>query len=488
MRRTLIFLFLLFFSTSMFASDLYVGVSEVDITPKLPVALMGQFHLRIAEKINTPLTANVIILESRNGNIGLDTVVFVSCDLVYIPNQVWNQVRNLVSKGLPGFSTDKIILSATHTHTSPVLEDASGENSFHYKLPEKGLTQVGEYREFLVDKIAKAIISAWTSRERGSMSWGLGRAAVPYNRRVVYKDSEAVMYGKADIPKFNNIEGYEDHDVHSLFFWNKADELVGMAVEVACPAQEVEGALEIDADLWHPVRERLKGRFGKGVVVAGLCGAAGDQSPHPIYRKAALDRMRILSKISRVEDIAGRIEDAVSWTYDVVKNDKHHDVVLEHKVRKIELPMRKITVDEYVESMRISNEAEEQIARDPAMSDKVNTKMTWFGAIVKRYEVQKKNPNPQYDTEIHVIRMGDIVVCTNQFELFTDYGIQMQSRSKALQTIVVQLAGAGSYLPTEKAVRGGGYSAVCQSNLVGPEGGVILVEETLQLIDALWDE
>jgi hypothetical protein len=62
--------------------------------------------------------------------------------------------------------------------------------------------------------------------------------------------------------------------------------------------------------------------------------------------------------------------------------------------------------------------------------------MTWFGDVLKRYEKQKVNPD--YETEIHVLRIGDAVICTNQFELFTDYGIRIQARSKALQTFVVQ--------------------------------------------------
>ena len=488
MTRVLIILTAFIFTLNLYSQELYIGTSEVDITPKLPVALGGQFHLRIANEISTPLTANIIALESRNGKNSLDMAIFVSCDLVGIPNQVWNMVRQEVKKRIPGFSVDKIVINATHSHTTPVLNDTSDKAPFIYKIPEKGVTQVAEYRLFLVGKIATGIITAWEKRVEGKMSWGQRRAAIPYNRRVVYKDGEAVMYGTSDTPKFNNIEGYEDHDVHSLFFWNSSDKLLGMAIEVACPAQEVEGDTRIDADYWHPVREKLKKRFGDGVVIAGLIGAAGDQSPHPIYRKKALERMRELSNTSRMEDIAQRIEEAVVWTYKAVEGDKHEDVVLEHEVRSIELPMRIITVDEYLESMRISNEAADQIAKDPAMADKVNTRMTWYGDIVKRYEAQKKNPNPQYDTEIHVIRLGDIVVCTNQFELFTDYGIQMQSRSKALQTIVVQLAGPGTYLPTTKAVRGGGYSAVCQSNAVGPDGGAILVEETLKLINRMWEE
>jgi hypothetical protein len=112
--------------------------------------------------------------------------------------------------------------------------------------------------------------------------------------------------------------------------------------------------------------------------------------------------------------------------------------------------------------------------------------MTWFGDVLKRYEKQKAKPD--YETEIHVLRIGDAVICTNQFELFTDYGIRIQARSKALQTFVVQLAGPGTYLATEKAIRGGGYSAVCQSNIVGSEGGQILVDRTVKLIDEMWAE
>ena len=65
----------------------------------------------------------------------------------------------------------------------------------------------------------------------------------------------------------------------------------------------------------------------------------------------------------------------------------------------------------------------------------------------------------------------------------------MQARSEALQTFVVQLAGSpawGAYLPTSKAVKGGAYSAVIHSSLIGPEGGQVLVDRTVELIDSLW--
>ena len=85
-----------------------------------------------------------------------------------------------------------------------------------------------------------------------------------------------------------------------------------------------------------------------------------------------------------------------------------------------------------------------------------------------------------------MIRLGDVAIATNVFELFTEYGIQMKARSRALQTFVIQLAGPGSYLPTARAAHGGGYSAIVESNRVGPEGGQVLADRTVDLINSLW--
>jgi hypothetical protein len=63
----------------------------------------------------------------------------------------------------------------------------------------------------------------------------------------------------------------------------------------------------------------------------------------------------------------------------------------------------------------------------------------------------------------------------------------MQGRSKAVQTFVLQLTcGSGGYLPTERAVKGGSYSAIVASNLVGPAGGQVLVDRSVALINSLW--
>ena len=56
-----------------------------------------------------------------------------------------------------------------------------------------------------------------------------------------------------------------------------------------------------------------------------------------------------------------------------------------------------------------------------------------------------------------------------------------------MHTFVVQLSGdRAGYLPSERAVRGGGYGALPVNGMVGPEGGRALVEATLREIDNLW--
>jgi len=202
-----------------------------------------------------------------------------------------------------------------------------------------------------------------------------------------------------------------------------------------------------------------------------------------MYRKEADERMRRLRGLTRLEEIARRVVRAVEETYEVIRNDRHTNAPLIHKVVKIPLPVRLVTEAEYAEAKAEVEKAVAEIKKDP----KATTRLNWHGGVVKRFEKQKTNPKPTCEVEIHALRIADVAVCTNRFELFTDFGICIKARSKAVQTIVIQLAGPGSYLPTEKAVRGGHYSAVVQSTLVGPKGGHILVDQTVELINSMWE-
>jgi len=355
-------------SLSISAAELRVGFATADITPTGPVALWGQFHLRISQSNETPLTANVVVLESCAGDKSLDSAVMVSCDVVAIPDEVLVQVRREVAKRLPELDTKKMFLNATHTHTAPVLSTDGW-----YVIPKDGVIQVKEYVAFFADRIAGAIVRAWNGRKRGSVTWGLGHAVVAYNRRAAYANGSAKMYGATNLPEFRGIEGYEDHDVGTLFFWNTDGKLIGMVVDISCTTQEVESRNAVNADFWHNARERLHQRYGSDVCIVSWVGAAGDQSPHLMYRKAADERMTRLRGLTRMEEIARRIERAVDETYEAVKNDRHTDVPLIHQVKTIRLPMRLVTEAEYAEAKAAYQKAADLIDKDPKAAERENS-------------------------------------------------------------------------------------------------------------------
>ncbi len=457
---------------------LYAGWSAREITPPRPVALSGQFHKRISTHVFTPLWATALALEVRADERIVDQAILVSCDLVGITRTLQPRLRERLKERLDGFDLPKLLLNATHTHTAPV----TGEN--WYEVTEAGVMKPEEYLEFLIDRLAGAVTEAWRNRRPGGVNWGLGYATVGFNRRMVYADGHAVMYGRNNGPDFRGVEGYEDSAVETLFFWNEERKLTGVAVNVPCPSQVLEGESYISSDFWHDVRAELRQRLSRDLYVLAWTGPAGDLSPHPMVRREAEARMRKLrGGVSETRAIALRIADAVEYAYGAVRNELLTHVPLAHHVEELRLPARKLTEAEY----RSAKSVRDQIAAKPPQNRNPEdyARLRWHQDVVDRYE--NASEHAAFPMELHVLRLGDVAVASNPFELFLDYGIQMKTRSKALQTFLIQLAGGeGGYLPTGKAVAGGGYSAVAESGLVGPEGGQMLVERTVEIIGRLW--
>jgi len=470
-----------FLSPNLARAELRVGSAKTDITPPLPVALAGQFNTRIAKTVESPVMAAAVAIEKTDADgKTIDQAVMVTCDLVAIREGILQKLRKeIAARNIEGLNPRKIFLSATHTHTAPVMREGV------YKIPDQGVTTPTQFVGFLTAKVADLIETAWTERKTGSVSWGLGHAVVAQNRRVIYHDGTSKMYGSTGAANFKGIEGYEDHGVEVLFFWTGENDSqpAAMAVNVACPTQEVESRKAVNADFWHETRMALEKKYGKDLVVLTWVGAAGDQSPHLMLRKASEARMLKARGLTRLQEISRRIVAAVDEAYLAAKNDRHEDPALHHRVENLDLPKRMVTDAE-------ARTARAEIEKLRAASLKTGAdgamKWVWHQKTVDRFEAQANDTI--LPMEMHALRLGDIAICTNRFELYTEYGIRIKGRSKALQTFVVQLSGPGSYLATEEAEAGGGYSAIVNSCQVGPEGGDFLVEETLKAINAMWAE
>ena len=483
MKRHLLLL-CLFFTSTLPATELRIGSATVSITPDRPVALAGQFGTRIAEKAETPLICAAVAIESLKDGKPVDQSILISCDLVGIHHSVLAQFRTRLKALLPEIDGRKVIVSATHTHThtAPVTSELPEETLITYPIPKEGVMQPSEYTAFLIERLSQAAIEAWNTRQPGGVSWTLGYAMVGENRRSIYADGHAQMYGKTNDLRFRHLEAGSDSGVETLFFWDAGKQLKAVAINLACPSQEVESRSALNADFWHDAREQLKAKLNApDLTILGWCSAAGDQSPHPQYRKDAEARMIRLRGLTRQQELGRRICNAVLDTLDAGRTDIRMDAPFGHIVQDIALPPRRILDREYEEAKK--HLAEYSVAKNP--DNRIVTMLALEQGIVHRFE--NADTLPAYDMELHVLRLGDIAITTNPFELYLDWGVQMKARSPAQQTFVLQLTnGCGMYLPTALAIEGGSYSGLPHVNKVGPDGGQILVDQTLKAMHSLF--
>jgi len=421
---------------------LYVGWASVDITPDRPVAVIGHFNKRIARRARDPLTATALAIETRGENGGREAAIMISCDVLWIQKSMQDRLRQRLKSELAEFDVRKLFLNATHTHTAPGFEDETFGKAYDVSN-DPGVMKASEYGEFFVGRLAKAAVEAWKGRKPAGMSWGLSQAVVGTNRRAHYFDGTSVMYGKTDRADFSHVEGGSDQGVELLFFWDDAGKLTGVLVNLACTSQETEGLSEISADFWHEVRLELRKRHSQDLFIFPQCSAAGDQSPHLLFRDRADKIMLQRRGLSRRQEIARRIANAVDDALAAAKSDIRTKLIFRHTVAQIDLPEKTPPAESFYKT------------------------------------------DPVRPIEVHALRLGEIAMATNPFELYLDYGVRIKARSQATLTLVVQLSCQHcGYLPTQRGVEGGVYSA--DKYVVGPEGGQVLVNETVRRIDELW--
>lgn len=518
---TLLFLVLASPSTlrAQGSDQLQIGWASIDITPPRPVLIQGQFHARLSEGVMDPLYATALSLESIKG--GKTTrVVMVSADLISISDgmrggaSLRQKVRELAVKRVPELQLTDISLNATHTHTAPATTDQTAESSYGVPLKllsgGKDAMEPKEYFEIAAQKIADVIVESWKNRKPGGLSYGVSKAVIGHNRLQVDVNGKSLMYGNTSRPEFSHMEGHEDHNLNLIYTWNKAGKLTGLVINVPVPSQVSEHLYQISADFWTETRQMLREEYGKDLYVLQQVSAAGDQSPRPIWDVKADERMqRIMgiaaegtggSSLARRRLIARYITEGVKFIYPFMKENIEWTPVIAQKTEMVSLSRRllgqsdldqaKEEIDEWkpkFEKMLAEAKANPEISRKPRWYTDITIAHTRFkrgASVLERYQQEKVNP--KLPVEVKVIRIGDMAIATNPFELYLDYGIQMKVKSPAVHTFVVQLAGSGTYLPTQRSINGGAYGAVPASTVFGPEGGKELVERTVELLQSLW--
>ena len=494
-------------------NHLHVGWAEVSLVPDKRVSLPGQLYERISEYVESEITATAMAIDS-----GSDQAIIISCDLTGVTGALLEEVRSRFSAICKEVAPEKIIIGATHTHTalkygtnnhellSPtvaILNEFLPEGKKYtsiVKIDETVQTPVEAF-EMLSDRISRVAKEAWDNRKPAMYANAFGRAPIGFCRRVCFNDDSAQMWGDTNTATFTALEGGNDSGIELMYMFDENKALTGIVANIACPSQILEHRNFISSDYWGKAKALLREKFGEHIYLLALCGAGGDQCPRDLVRwvdpeepvkDPHISRPNHLDRVAdpSMFDLSGcrlagkRVANEIIAVYEELTEIKS-DIPFAHKVMIMDLPLRKATISEYNHAVREIEYYVDKNKNKEVFNFVDNAAMYVHAGTINRYRQQQTQE--VVPTEVHILRIGDIALATNPFELFLDYGNYMKARSYAHQTFIMQLScGVLGYLPTEKAEKGGHYSAYITSGNIGHEGGDIFTRRTVTEINKLF--
>jgi neutral ceramidase len=239
------------------------GVATQVITPSQPQWMAGYAgRSKPAEGKLHDLYVKAVALEDPKGQ----RLVLLTADLVGIPRHLSDAVAAGVKKrtGLP---RERLMLTTSHTHCGPVLND----NLFGmYAMPEEEAKKIGPYTKQVEGWMIDVIVKALGDMHPAKLSIGQGTARFAVNRR---RPTAKGVINSA------NPEGPVDHDVPVLRVTSPKGDLLAVAFGYACHnttlsfyqwCGDYAGFAMIELEKKHP-----------GAVALFWDGCGGDQNPLP---------------------------------------------------------------------------------------------------------------------------------------------------------------------------------------------------------------
>jgi putative membrane-bound dehydrogenase-like protein len=156
-----------------------VGVAKIDITPSFPVRLNG-FAGRLEESIGVtqPIFAKALAI----GTDAEGPALLITIDNLGIPADIAAKLAARL-KAKANIAPQRIALSASHTHTAPMLTGAN-TTLFGVPIPPEHLAHIDRYTEEFLDKLEQVSLSALADRQPATLSWTIGSVGFAQNRRT----------------------------------------------------------------------------------------------------------------------------------------------------------------------------------------------------------------------------------------------------------------------------------------------------------------
>lgn len=378
-----------------------LGYAETDITPNIPLQLVGFNRADNASRgVLKPLLAQVSIWESekRHCLITIDSIGFKKelADILRI------KVGNMLK-----VSRDKVMLCFSHCHSAPDVDNSE------------------EYFEMVCRNVLMAVHSAAADMHPVSVGWDNVEVDIGVNRR----EDNISLDKRAGILKVCGLEKEER-------------KLLLIRVTAHCNVLKWDNYL-ISPDYFGSIRELLQEKYGCPIMV--IQGSAGNiapkyfnsaenpidaRGPQYIRSNTALEDMAVVvcEKLSQRIDL---IEVADTWTIDMYS-------------REIRLYA---DVPTLVAAEKIAEEAKNHCGIDGT---------AWLGEIER---LRNAGVYRQEETiEVHYFAIGKWCICGVPYELMVEFALEsMKKLDNPFFYVNGYINGCQSYFPTEEEYDQGGY-------------------------------
>jgi len=409
------------------------GACAIDVAPAaFPVLVNGGFLQNQATRLNDPVHAKCIVLDD-----GATRLAIVVVDTCMMPRELLDRAKELARKKT-GIPTDRILISATHTHSAPAAMGALG-------CPADS-----RYVAILPGRIAESIERAAGNLEPARIGWNvIDDDGHTFCRRWIRRPDKMIEdpFG-GRTARANMHPGYQNPDVIGpagpvdpaltvLSVQSRAGRPIAV---LANYSMHYYGATPVSADYF--------GRFG-----TALAKRIGAERVDPPF-------VGIMSQ--------GTSGDQMWMDYGQPKKDPGLDVYAQEVARGAHLAYQGITYHDWVPLAM----AETTLVLGRRVPDE--TRLKWARAIIARMgdrnvprglpEVYAKeaiflHEEPQRTLKLQAIRIGELGLTAIPNEVFAITGLKLKLQSPFDATMNIELAnGSEGYIPPPEQHVLGGYT------------------------------
>lgn len=449
MRSILTFLVL---ASPLAAADLKVGAAAVVITPPEGTPLAGYYNYRGSRAVLDDIYSKAIVLE-----VGDRKAALVVCDLISLPRHVVTEARRQIEKAtkIPGAN---VMISATHTHTGPVLARESALDELVGATSDLGK----RYTEKLPELIAKSVEEAdkRLAPARASVTHGK-EEGLSFNRRFFMKDGTVSWNPAKQHRDIVKPAGPIDPDVGVVYFDSPKNAPIATYINFAMHPDTV-GGEGVSAD-YPGVLSRLLGEYRGAEMLTmfanGCCGNINHRDVNWLDPQKGPGEAKRIGTILAA-DVMRAMRDLKPLSVDALRI----------RSEIVELPLAPIA------------RADVQAARETI--GQVKDPKTKFLDKVKAFKVLdvQARDGKSWEVEVQVISLGDQLAWVSlPGEIFVELGLAIKKDSPYPHTFVAELAnGSIGYIPNKQAYSQGNYEVVSARCAEG--SGEQLVEAALRLL------